>query len=73
LPEAISKALGISLSEVLDLYFGGIDEDRQDLLVWDAINRRRMEVEDREWLERESRRWDLEDLYRGEPDDTYSI
>jgi hypothetical protein len=61
LPEAISQALGISLSEVFDLYFGGID----------AIDRWRMEVEDREWLERESRRRDHEDLYHGEPDDTY--
>jgi hypothetical protein len=38
LPEAISEALGISLSEVPDLYFGGIDEDRQDRLVWDPID-----------------------------------
>jgi hypothetical protein len=73
LPEAISEALGISLSEVLDLYFGGIDEDRRDRLVWDTIDRRRMEVEDHEWLEREFRRRDHEDLYRGEPDDTYQI
>jgi hypothetical protein len=70
LPEAISEALGISLSEVLDLYFGGIDKDQQDRLVWDTINRHRMEVEDREWLERESRRQDYEDLYCGGPDDT---
>jgi hypothetical protein len=71
LPEAISKALGISLSEVLDLYFGGINEERRDRLVWDAIDRRRMEVEDCQWLEGESRRWDHEELYRGEPNDTY--
>jgi hypothetical protein len=71
LPEAISEALGISLSEVLDLYFGGINEERRDRLVWDAIDRCRMEVEDCEWLEGESRRWDREELYRGEPDDTY--
>jgi hypothetical protein len=71
LPEAISEALGISLSEVLDLYFGGINKERRDRLVWDAIDRRRMEVEDREWLEGESRRRDHEELYCGEPDDTY--
>jgi hypothetical protein len=56
---------------MLDLYFGGINEERRDRLVWDAIDRRRMEVEDREWLEGESRRQDREELYRGEPDDTY--
>jgi hypothetical protein len=27
LPEAVSEVLGISLSEVLDLYFGELDED----------------------------------------------
>jgi hypothetical protein len=27
LPEAVSEALGISLSEVLNLYFGELDED----------------------------------------------
>jgi hypothetical protein len=54
LPEAISEALGISLAEVLDLYFGGVNEERRDRLVWDAIDRRRMEVEDCEWLEGES-------------------
>jgi hypothetical protein len=56
---------------VLDLYFGGINEEWRDCLVWDAIDRCRMEVEDREWLEGESRRWDHEELYHGEPDDTY--
>jgi hypothetical protein len=56
---------------VLDLYFGGIDEEQRDRLVWDTIDKRRMEVEDREWLEGESRSWDHEELYRREPDDTY--
>jgi hypothetical protein len=46
LPEAISEALGISLSEVLNLYFGELDEDTQDRMVWDAIDRRRDEDED---------------------------
>jgi hypothetical protein len=46
LPEAISKALGISLPKVLDLYFRGIDEGHRDRLVWDTIDRRRMNEED---------------------------
>jgi hypothetical protein len=51
LPEAVSEALGISLAEVLDLYFGKLDEVSRDHLVWDAIGRRRMEEQDNEWLE----------------------
>jgi hypothetical protein len=58
LPEAISKALGISLSEVFDLYFGDIDEGRREILVWDAIGRRRMNEEDEVRLEEESQRRD---------------
>jgi hypothetical protein len=58
LPEAISEALDISLSEVLDLYFGGVSEEQRDRLMWDVIDRRRMNVEDEAWLEAESRRVD---------------
>jgi hypothetical protein len=39
LPEAIGEALGISLSEVLNLYFRELDEDTRDHMVWDAIDR----------------------------------
>jgi hypothetical protein len=53
LPEAISEALGISLSEVLNLYFGELDEGTWDRLVWDAINRRRGEEEDMDVLREE--------------------
>jgi hypothetical protein len=62
LPEAISKALGISLSEVLDLYFGGINEGRRESLVWDVIGRCRMNEEDEAWLEEESRRRDAAEI-----------
>jgi hypothetical protein len=72
LPEAISEALGISLSEVLDLYFGGVSEEQRDCLVWDAIDRRRINVEDEAWLEAESQRMNAvaEMVYRW-GDDTY--
>jgi hypothetical protein len=66
LPEAISEALGISLPEVLDLYFGGIDEGRRDCLVWDAIDRHRMNEEDEVNRVREM---DMERPY--ERDDTF--
>jgi hypothetical protein len=40
LPEAVSEALGISLSEVLDLYFGELDDVQRGRLIGDAIDRR---------------------------------
>jgi hypothetical protein len=58
LPAAISEALGISLSEVLDLYFGELDEVRRGRLIGDTIDRRMLGERDREWLEGESRRRD---------------
>jgi hypothetical protein len=33
----VSKVLGISLSEVHDLYFGGIDEVRRDCILEEAM------------------------------------
>jgi hypothetical protein len=51
LPEAVSEALGISLSEVLNLYFGELDEVSKDHLIWDTIDRQRGEEEDMQWLE----------------------
>jgi hypothetical protein len=58
LPEAVSEALGISLSEVLNLYFGGLDEGTRDCMVWDAIDRRRGEEEDMHILQEDSCRVD---------------
>jgi hypothetical protein len=58
LPEAVSEALGISLSEVLDLYFRELDEVGRGHLIGDAIDRRMLGEQDREWLEGESRRGD---------------
>jgi hypothetical protein len=62
LPEAMSEALGISLSEVLDLYFGELDEVRRGHLIGDAIDRRMMGEQDREWLEREVQRREAAEL-----------
>jgi hypothetical protein len=55
LPEAVSEALGISLSEVLDLYFGELDEVRRDCLIWEAIDRRRDDSQERRQFEENSR------------------
>jgi hypothetical protein len=62
LPEAVSEVLGISLSEVLDLCFGELDEVRRGRLIGDAIDRRIMGEQDREWLEREARRREAADI-----------
>jgi hypothetical protein len=72
LPEAIGEALGISLSEVLGLYFRDVSEEQRDHLVWDTIDRRRMNVEDEAWLEAESQRMEAvaEMVHRG-GDDIY--
>jgi hypothetical protein len=58
LPEAVSEALGISLSEVLNLYFGDLDEVRRDclILIWELIARRRDEEEERYRFEENSQR-----------------
>jgi hypothetical protein len=62
LPEAVSEALGISLSEVLDLYFGELDIVWRDCLIWDTIDRRMKGERDLEWLERESQRRDAVEI-----------
>jgi hypothetical protein len=54
LPEAISEVLGISLSKVLNLYFGELDEVERGHLIGNAIGRRRMGGRDQEWLDEES-------------------
>jgi hypothetical protein len=71
LPEAISEALGISLSKVLNLYFGELDKDTRDRLVWDAIDRRRGEEEGMQWLEEHSRRADEAEFRSYYEDDTF--
>jgi hypothetical protein len=73
LPEAVSEALGTSLSEVLDLYFGELDENTRDRMVWDAIDRRRDEEEGEEWLAGEARRRSLiqERVHQNREDDSF--
>jgi hypothetical protein len=56
LPKEVSEALGISLSEVLDLYFGELDEVRRGRLIGDTLDWRILGERDQEWLEEESRK-----------------
>jgi hypothetical protein len=53
----MSKVLGISLSEVLDLYFGELDEVRRGHLIGDVLDMRGLGEKDCEW-EEDSRRWE---------------
>jgi hypothetical protein len=46
LPEAMSEALGISLSEVLDLYFRELDKVRRGCLIGDTLGRRMLGEQD---------------------------
>jgi hypothetical protein len=71
LPEAVSEALGISLSEVPNLYFGELDENTRDRMVWDAIDRCRGEEEDMHQLQEEGRRADEVEFRAYYEDDTF--
>jgi hypothetical protein len=71
LPEAVSEALGISLSEVLNLYFGELDKDTRDRMVWDAIDRRRGEEEDMHLLREDRCRADEVEFRSYYEDDTF--
>jgi hypothetical protein len=71
LPEAVSEALGISLSEVLNLYFGELDEDTRDRMVWDAIDRHRGEEEDMHLLREDRRRTGKAEFRSYYEDDTF--
>jgi hypothetical protein len=66
LPEAVSEVLGISLSELHDLYFRDVDEVRKGRIIEEAQECQRMEreyEEEREDAVKEERRRELQ-LYR---------
>jgi hypothetical protein len=72
LPVALSEVLGISLSEVMDKYFNGSEEDVHVRRIEEALDRRRLEQEGEDWLAEEARRLslDLESTHQG-GDDTF--
>jgi hypothetical protein len=72
LPATLSEALRISLSEVIDRYFNGSDEEERVCKIEDALDRRRTFKEGEEWLARESHKMDtmLERIHRGQDDDS---
>jgi hypothetical protein len=72
LPEVLSDALGISLSEVLEHYYSLSDLVERGRLIGEAMDRRRTEEEGEEWLAEEARKRDAvaELVHRG-GDNTY--
>jgi hypothetical protein len=71
LPEAVNEALRISLSEVLNLYFGELDEGTRDRIVWDAIDRRRGEEKNMHVLWEDSHRADKAEFRSYYEDDMF--
>jgi hypothetical protein len=73
LPVALSEALGISLSEVMDHYFNGSDEAERVHLIEGALDRRRSEEEGEEWLAGEACRRSaiFERVHQGRDDDLF--
>jgi hypothetical protein len=73
LPTALSEALGISLSAVMERYFDGSEESERVRWIEEALERRRTFEEGEEWLARESCKTDilLEWIHRGQDDDSF--
>jgi hypothetical protein len=72
LPAALSEALGISLSEVMDRYFNGSDKAERVHMIEDTSDQRRTLEEGEEWLAGEARRMSamLERVHQGRDDDS---
>jgi hypothetical protein len=72
LPVALSEALGVSLSEVLDHYYNESDEVKRGCLIWNTLDRKGMGERDQEWLDGESQhREEIEVSSHRWEDDTY--
>jgi hypothetical protein len=72
LPKALSKALGVSLSEVLDCYYIESDEVERGHLIENTLDREQMGDRDQEWLDGESQcREEAKISSHRREDDTY--
>jgi hypothetical protein len=73
LPTALSEALGISLSDVMNWYFDGSEESERVRRIEEALESRRTFEEGEEWLARESRKTEamLEWIHQGQDDDSF--
>jgi hypothetical protein len=72
-PTALSEALGISLSDVMDRYFDGLEESERVRRIEEALDRRRTFEEGEEWLAQESCKTSamLEWIHQGQDDDLF--
>jgi hypothetical protein len=72
LPVALSEVLGISVSEVMERYFNGLEEDVRVHRIQEALDHKRLEHEGDEWLAEEAHclSLNLESTHRG-GDDTF--
>jgi hypothetical protein len=73
LPTALSEALGISLSDIIDRYFDGSEESERVRWIEEALDRRRTFKEGEEWLAQESCKMSamLERIHRGQDDNSF--
>jgi hypothetical protein len=70
---ALSEALGISLSTVMDRYFNGSQDSERVRQIEEALERRIVFEEEEEWLAQASRNTSimLEWIHRGQDDDSF--
>jgi hypothetical protein len=73
LPTALSEALGVSLSAVMDRYFNGSEDSERVRQIEEALERRMAFEEGEEWLAQASRNTDilLERIHWGQDDDSF--
>jgi hypothetical protein len=73
LPIALSKVLGISLSEVMERYFDGSSEDERVRRIEDAVDGGGLEEEGENWLAGEAHRRSriLERAHQSRDDDSF--
>jgi hypothetical protein len=73
LPVALSKVLGISLSEVMEQYFNGSGDDEWVHRIEEVLDRKRSDTEGEEWLDGEAwrRSMVLERVHQNREDDSF--
>jgi hypothetical protein len=73
LPEALSEVLGVSVSEVLRLYYSESDDVKRNHLIRDALDYKRTAEEGEEWLREEVQKRDVvtELIHRRREDDLF--
>jgi hypothetical protein len=73
LPSTLSKALGISLVDVMIQYFNSSEESEKVRYIEEALDQRKEFEEGEEWLVQQSCRTSimLEQIHQGQDDDSF--